>query len=300
MADGCNWGPRPRQAARCAANGSVQYLNGALFGSRAPCNTQEVVQVIRDSFDSAQKLIVDNEGTTTTLCVGVVCQLAKPKGDYGWGLCVVSVGDSPCFVWQNRTRQVLEVTFAAHEGQNRDMRDSGGCLGTNVGDQPDLSNLVCCFALLAEGDIVFLTSDGVSDNFDPVTLLEGVVQPTTPLHGEPPSVALPLLTPHQRQAALLANLTHVIQSTRSQPINQPIHAWEVKEAIVRYVIEVTDHLRTSMESSLKDVDNPELTTFERKAKEKEFKGKLKTMRGKLDHATLVLYEVCHSHTERNV
>ena len=269
-----------------------------LFGSCAPSTTQDVVQVIRDSFDSAQKSIIENGGTTTTLCVGVVCELAKPKGEHRWGLCVVSVGDSPCFVWQSKNRQVLEVTSASHEGQVRDMRDSGGCLGANVGEEPDLSNLTCCFALLAEGDIVFLTSDGISDNFDPVTLLEGVGQPTTAMHNEPlPPMALPMLTPHERQLALLANMTRVILGTRSQ--DQPVHASDVKEAIIVHVTEVTDRLRTYMESSLKDVDNPGLTTSERRTMEFEFKKNAKTMSGKLDHATLVLYEICKSKKDRN-
>ena len=301
VADGCNWGPKPRQAARCAVRGSVEYLNQKLFTPETmPCNTQQVIRTMLRSFECAQKTIIESEGTTTTLCVAIVIELAEPKGEHRWGLCVVSVGDSPCFVWQSKTRQVLEVTSASHEGQVRDMRDSGGCLGANVGEEPDLSNLICCFALLAEGDIVFLTSDGISDNFDPVTLLEGVGQPTTATHNEPlPPMALPMLTPHERQLALLANLARVIRGTRSQSkLDRPIHAWEVKEAIIKYVIEVTDRLRTCMEYSLMDIDNPELTASEKRTKELELKEKLKTMRGKLDHATLALYEVVRSCEDR--
>ena len=298
VADGCNWGPKPRQAARCAANGSVQHLNGLLFGSSAPCNTQGVTQVILESFNSAQMSIVRNGGTTTTLCVAVVCELAIPQGDLRWGVCVVSVGDSPCFVWQSKARQVIEVTSAAHEGQNRDMRDSGGCLGANVGDKPDLGNLTCSFALLSEGDIVFVTSDGVADNFDPVTLLEGVAQPTTPAHSaSPPPVSLPVLTPDQRQAALLANLARIIECSRSRSKDEFLHAWEVMEAIVKHIIGVTDCLRSCMESS--DFDNPALTSLERRTKELEVKEKLKTMRGKLDHATVAVYEVSCTSTNNN-
>eukprot|EP00731_Ephydatia_muelleri_P018266 Em0011g306a len=295
VADGCSWGHKPRLAARCAVRGSMEYLTQKLFnGESMVCDTQQIIRNMLRSFDSAQKMIVENNGTTTTLCVAVVCELAEPKGENGWGLCVVSVGDSPCFVWQSKARQVIEVTSAAHEGQNRDMRDSGGCLGANVGDDPDLDNLTCSFALLAKGDIVFVTSDGISDNFDPVTLLE----PTTPAHSASPHVSLPVLSPDQRQAALLANLTRVIQGIRSQFENEPICAWEVKEAIVKHVIDVTNNQRGCMETSLKNVDNPELSTLERRAKELEFKEKLKTMGGKLDHATLAVYEVCCCHNNR--
>ena len=36
------------------------------------------------------------------------------------------------------------------------------------GINPELSNLTCSLTFVKPGDIVFLTSDGVSDNFDPV------------------------------------------------------------------------------------------------------------------------------------
>ena len=48
------------------------------------------------------------------------------------------------------------------------MRDALGALGPVDGMNPELSNLTCSLTLVDPGDIVFLTSDGVSDNFDPV------------------------------------------------------------------------------------------------------------------------------------
>ena len=48
------------------------------------------------------------------------------------------------------------------------MRDALGALGPVDGRNPELSNLTCSLTLVEPGDIVFLTSDGVSDNFDPV------------------------------------------------------------------------------------------------------------------------------------
>jgi molybdopterin-guanine dinucleotide biosynthesis protein A len=43
-----------------------------------------------------------------------------------------------------------------------------GALGPVDGINPELSNLTCSLTFVNPGDIVFLTSDGVSDNFDPV------------------------------------------------------------------------------------------------------------------------------------
>ena len=48
------------------------------------------------------------------------------------------------------------------------MRDALGALGPVEGQNPELHNLTCSFTNVEPGDIVFLTSDGVSDNFDPV------------------------------------------------------------------------------------------------------------------------------------
>lgn len=51
---------------------------------------------------------------------------------------------------------------------NRDMRDALGALGPVDGCVPELSNITCSMSLVEADDIVFLTTDGISDNFDPV------------------------------------------------------------------------------------------------------------------------------------
>jgi hypothetical protein len=50
----------------------------------------------------------------------------------------------------------------------RDMRDALGALGPVDGTNPELNNLTVAMTVVERGDIVFLTSDGISDNFDPV------------------------------------------------------------------------------------------------------------------------------------
>lgn len=50
----------------------------------------------------------------------------------------------------------------------RDMRDAGGALGPVDGRNPQLQNLTCSMTFVEDGDLVFITSDGISDNFDPV------------------------------------------------------------------------------------------------------------------------------------
>lgn len=50
----------------------------------------------------------------------------------------------------------------------RDIRDALGALGPVDGNKPELGNLTLSMTIVDTGDIVFLTSDGISDNFDPV------------------------------------------------------------------------------------------------------------------------------------
>ena len=65
--------------------------------------------------------------------------------------------------------QVREATLGSHDiTTNRDMRDALGALGPVDGLNPELSNLTCSITEVLPGDIVFVTSDGISDNFDPV------------------------------------------------------------------------------------------------------------------------------------
>ncbi|KAG8212692.1 hypothetical protein J437_LFUL019606, partial [Ladona fulva] len=117
----------------------------------------------------------------TTLTVAAVLPLKEGEGkeekivDWDcdvdskrWAVCVVNVGDSLAYVY-NKNHGVREITMGSHDIHSmRDMRDALGALGPAEGQNPELNNLTCSLTIAYPGDIVFLTSDGVSDNFDPV------------------------------------------------------------------------------------------------------------------------------------
>ena len=337
VADGVNWGIKPRLAARCAIHGAMEHLNMSLFNRKnAPHTVQDIFHCILRSFHSGQKLIIKHGGTTTTLSVAVVVELQEPKGGARWGLCVVSVGDSLCFVWREEVQMVYEITSAMHVGKERNPRDCGGCLGCDLGDQPDLSNLMCCFVPLSDEDIVFIVSDGVSDNSDPVILKEALAEgqplspPITPSEptqtagmggagaehqGEPssssaapnplpnnthnhpppppptpPLPSLPTVSPEQRQALILMKLTNVLKS-KSKPDKTPLHAQDVRDAIINHVIEATEMKREYLERCWVELEKPDITVSERRANERKIAQHIKTMPGKLDHATVAAYKV---------
>ena len=267
-------------------------------------------------------MIIEHGGTTTTLCVAVVVELNDSKAGSRWGLCVVSVGDSLCYVWRNEDQEVFEVTSEMHLGQERNPRDCGGCLGCDLGDRPDLSNLTCSFVPLSLNDIVFVMSDGIVDNLDPVLLKTAlsVSQQSTPtvtatppfppptpiqgmtedidhspshlqrsgLHvaGTPPST--PVINSEQRQHLLLMNLTRVLRE-KAATIERKLNATDVKEALINHAIEVTEEKRKYLEQCWNEMEKPDLTTSEKRANDRKISQHIKQLPGKLDHATIAAY-----------
>lgn len=126
---------------------------------------QEVFHSLLCAFHAAHALILQEGGALTTLCVAFI---APVRNSESYALCVCNVGDSLCFVY-NAEQGVREVTLASHDiSQMRDMRDAGGALGPVDGRNAQLHNLTCSMTFVEADDLVFITSDGVSDNFDPV------------------------------------------------------------------------------------------------------------------------------------
>jgi hypothetical protein len=302
LADGINWGIKPRLAARAAILGAIEHLHQKLFNDQnPPATTRDIFHHILLAFDEGHKKILLNEGTTTTLTVAMVCEiLPDPRIASRWVLCVVSVGDSPCFLYKPDLHVIYEVTSAARMGKGRDPRDAGGCLGANLGTEPDLSNLICCFLPIADEDIIFLTSDGVSDNFDPVILKLGLenresVSPTSPPPPPfPPSnypkSDLPLLSPKDRQDYLTRQMAQLIRH-KQERIEHKLSVQDVVESLVSHVVDVTDIKRSFLEKVWIETSDPSLSPNSRRYKERGLAMESKSLPGKLDHTTVVGYQV---------
>lgn len=118
------------------------------------------------SLDAAQQTILRHEAGLTTLCLAFVCPLQSFECR---AVCVVSVGDSLAYVL-SRHHGLREITTGSRDVScERDIRDAGGALGpVRNGCDPELHNLTLSMTFVDDSDIVFLTTDGISDNFDPV------------------------------------------------------------------------------------------------------------------------------------
>lgn len=197
LADGVNWGDGARLAARCAVQGSVDYLNSAIFGIHHTSSTKDIFVSLVRSFWEAHAYIMEVGGALTTLTVLVVLPLSTDPEQYV--CCCCNVGDSLGYVY-SKVHGVREITEGSHDVNSmRDMRDALGALGPVNCDKPEMTNLTLSLTIVEKGDIVFLTSDGISDNFDPVVgkFAEPVVVKVQPLN-QP--ISLPPQTVQSRLA----------------------------------------------------------------------------------------------------
>uniref|UniRef100_A0A182PPU6 PPM-type phosphatase domain-containing protein n=1 Tax=Anopheles epiroticus TaxID=199890 RepID=A0A182PPU6_9DIPT len=165
MADGVNWGEGARIAARSAIQGAVEYLSSAVYGIHQVTSTKAIFLSLIRSFWEAHNYILQVGGALSTLTVAIVLPVESSEQSI---VCCCNVGDSLGYIF-SKNNTVREITMGSHDvSLMRDMRDALGALGPVYGDKPEMSNLTLSMSYVDEGDIVFLTSDGISDNFDPV------------------------------------------------------------------------------------------------------------------------------------
>lgn len=274
IADGVSWGPKPRLAARCAVRAVMEHVTASLSEIRARPTSHAMSRVLVEAVtEKAQELILEHNGTLTTLSAAVVCEMAQP-GE--WGLFVVAVGDSPIYVYCPHSKKTRDATIGCHaqDGQ-RDVRNSGGCLGPTYGIKPDLENLTVAFTTIHEGDVVLCASDGISDNFSgtAVTQMTGLVHP---------DIANGKVTPC---CDSILHLNEVLCRHQDELTNH-LSAQTVVNKLLNYVVEFTEPKREFYSRCLEQSIN----IRQRKRQDPEFKRELESLHGKLDHATLVAFQ----------
>jgi hypothetical protein len=101
---------------------------------------------------------------------GMVLELEPAENAPKWAFVCAGLGDCKAFHWSSKTGEVIDITV--NNRQNiTDARDPGGRLGPYLEmGAPDLRNLKIYFHPCEAGDIIFIISDGVHDNFDPQSL----------------------------------------------------------------------------------------------------------------------------------
>lgn len=177
--------------------------------------TREVFVSLLRSFWEAHACILEVGGALSTLTAAVVLPLGDPFTDKHI-VCACNVGDSLGYVYSKR-HGVREFTQDSHDIQSmRDMRDALGALGPVDGNKPELGNLTLSMTIVEAGDIVFLTSDGISDNFDPVVgkfaeaFTEAALsnaQSQATAQSQPDVIVIPQLVPKRQNKSASAVVT---------------------------------------------------------------------------------------------
>ncbi len=200
----------------------------------------------------------------------------------------------------------------------RDIRDAGGALGPVNGRDPELNNLTCSMTVVDPGDIVYLTTDGISDNYDPVVTKIAVPKRR---HSDPEINATASVASTRNgvpdtsgKAVVITDTSRRMISTDGRPEMSPHerHQYAVKEmervvhefelfteetccaqelcgALLQHVLKLTDPKRKVLENP--DLYGKKLRSKDRKRRDSEIVSKMSRAPGKLDHATIVAYEV---------
>ncbi|XP_061179503.1 uncharacterized protein LOC133188134 [Saccostrea echinata] len=292
IADGVNWGEKSRLAARCALYGAMKYLNRKLFQERQqPQNTQEALVLLRQAFDAAHSTILDRDGGLTTMCACMVCPVKNSKQ---FAVCCVNVGDSYGYLFSHRYG-IRELTIGSHDiTSERDIRDAGGAIGPVCGNNPELQNLTCSLSFCEAGDIVFLTTDGISDNFDPVVTKAALPRKINDANSNelsPNSMdsGKPEMEPSERHLYAMKQMERVVYEFELVTEEQ-CSAQELCGALVQHVLRLTDAKRKILENPQLYVRR-RLTQKEKEKRDSDIVNQMGKAPGKLDHASIVAFEV---------
>ena len=275
LADGMGWGEKPRLAARCAVRAVMEHVIASLSEIRKQPTSHTVSRVLLESVTKkAQELILEHNATLTTLSAAIACEMSQP-GE--WGLFVVAVGDSPVYVYCPHSQKTYDMTVGCHSHSGlRDMRMAGGSLGPSYGNHPDLENLTVAFRTLHEGDMVVCVSDGISDNFSgqAVSLMTGLVHP---------DIASGRVKPC---CDSILHLNEVLSQHQSE-LGRNLSAQTVVTKLVNYVSEFTDQKRRFYSQC----SERGINIKQQKNEDPEFAEQVEMLPGKLDHATVVAYQI---------
>lgn len=283
LADGVNWGRKSRLAARCATHAVMEHLAANVPRMQSDPSSRTVTQLLREAVtERAQELVLRKHATLTTLSAAVVCETSTP-GE--WALYVCAVGDSPVYVYCPHSHQLFEATVGCHTTDGiRDMRMAGGVLGPSYGSKPDLSNITYAYMPVYPGDIVFAVSDGVSDNFSTKVMNSSG---KTCVSGEKVEGQKPSRKPSLR--ACCENIPHLagVLNRHEEHLERNISAQTVAACLINHSVEVTEKKRLLRTQCLEE----NIDMRREAARNPEFAARLEDAAGKLDHASVVAYQV---------
>jgi serine/threonine protein phosphatase PrpC len=284
VADGCNWGEKPREAAVRARDTFVGYMERKMKKCE---QSDEVSHYLLRAMCKAHESILEgkshpSEAGSTTLLGGVVMRVSE--GSIAGGIeqpveplvfVAAAVGDCKAFLYRPDEPSIVEIC-AEETNRHRyafGTRDPGGRLGPFVHAEPDLRNLTVFVQPLCPGDIVTLWSDGIYDNLDARHM--GRVPSDLPgleRYGD----SWDNVPAGDRDADATKNdflYSHILQILK--PSTLPQAPRDIAERLLAHCIQLTESSRDFMHA------NP------RKRLPKDYK----QYPGKLDHSTCIVLRI---------
>eukprot|EP01119_Soliformovum_irregulare_P000407 TRINITY_DN10280_c0_g1_i1.p1 TRINITY_DN10280_c0_g1~~TRINITY_DN10280_c0_g1_i1.p1 ORF type:complete len:649 (+),score=163.72 TRINITY_DN10280_c0_g1_i1:75-2021(+) len=271
LADGCNWGKRPEDAADKAASCFLFSVDEKQSSIRSISDAGELILA---SIEAAHRNIFlgkdEWEVGTTTLIGGILLETLENSE---WMFVCGSIGDCKAFHWSKSKRKFTDIT-AGNRSAITDARDPGGRLGPAQSDNlPDLRNLGLYFQECVVGDLIIVVSDGVHDNLDPQMLGKS-----------PKDVGIPTddwekaekLSPEAADLAKTQSRLNVLASIfeKLPNANEPCPS-DVVDALVKYAVDLTQPTRAFMEAHSDQKQPADYVQFP----------------GKLDHTTCICIRV---------
>ncbi|KAH3743374.1 1-phosphatidylinositol 4,5-bisphosphate phosphodiesterase delta-4 [Pelomyxa schiedti] len=278
VADGCNWGPAPRDAAIKVTNTFIQVVSEEI----------SYVKTMREAgFMMARGLICGNraisEGMqlgetagTTTFLGGILVPYLKSASESNptapqWCSINMSLGDCKIFCWRSREGMLIDIGGTAR--CTLDSTDPGGRLGPyREFLKPDMRNFRITTADVFTGDLLILMSDGVHDNFD-ASLLGMKPKDVDPALAEFPAWEAAFKTKSEQtlgiaQKFIIKNLSNKIASIVETHGTNPE---AIVNSLLEHCVQTTQSSRQFMETNPKQKLPSDYTKFP----------------GKLDHTTCV-------------
>lgn len=224
------------------------------------------------------------------MCACMVCPM---KSSREFSVCCVNVGDSYGYILGEK-RGIREITIGSHDiSSERDIRDAGGAIGPVHGNEPELQNLTCSLTFASEGDIVFLTTDGISDNFDPVVTKVALPRrengDNSPTSSSSEPIIKPEMEPSERHIYGMKEMERIINE-QELVTEEQCTAQSLCGMLVQHVLMLTDSKRKVLENPAL-YKRRKLTPDQKKKRDSEIIEKMSKAAGKLDHASIVAYEV---------
>lgn len=170
VADGCNWGEPPKEAARKASRMFVSYIKRRQHTIR---DTIDAANLVMRAFGASHKAIIEgtNEETilncgTTTMVAGLILELEQEYDKNQFVFVFGSIGDCKAYHYSLAQRKLIEITKGNRGNSHFDPRNPGGRIGPHLeGGEPDISNFMLWTIPCQTSDLLVLVSDGVHDNF---------------------------------------------------------------------------------------------------------------------------------------